>query len=209
MLPSRIVLPALGVDTKRYPWICGDYVRKLIHCPADGSRRPRAWWTVEGFPICRRRAGSLKHCAHKHWFSKRNSWAELCLKTSASSLGKGTGTLVIGSQPCFSDQRHRRCHYSHIHLGQISGLSLHRTFSTEKGSDYTCGTNTVYHVILQDSFFLFLNQCKPLSRVWALFSFILFIFVLAWPEKSKYSLNACYWGLMRLKRECLRLEKLG
>lgn len=182
MLPSHIVLPSLGVDTKRYPWICGDYVRKLIHCPADGSRRPRARWTVEGFPICRRRAGSLKHCAHKHWFSKRNSWAELCLKTSASSLGKGTGMLVTGSQPCFSDQRHCRCHYSHIHLGQISGLSLHRTFSTEKGSDYTCGTNTVYHVILQDSFFFIFKSVQTAFKSLGSFFFysIHFCLGLAW-----------------------------
>lgn len=99
--------------------------------------------------------------------------------------------LVTGSQPCFSDQRHCRCHYSHIHLGQISGLSLHRTFSTEKGSDYTCGTNTVYHVILQDSF-LFFKSVQTAFKSLGSFSFILFIFVLAWPEKSKYSLNACY-----------------
>lgn len=47
MLPSRIILPALGVDTKQYPCICGDTSENLstvqltagvAHEPGEQSR---------------------------------------------------------------------------------------------------------------------------------------------------------------------------
>lgn len=128
----------------------------------------------------------------QHWFSKRNSWAELCLKTSF--VWKGIGPLATATSFSFM-QAPSRQPYS---LLANQWFVPPQNVSPQK-SDRTTHAEPTQLIVLIFKLFIFLISANCFSRVYAYF--------LggggAWPEKF------CYWGLMKLKREYLLLEKLG
>lgn len=130
----------------------------------------------------------------QHWFSKRNSWAELCLKTSF--VWKGIGPLATTTSFSFM-QAPSRQPYS---LLANQWFVPPQNVSPQKSDQTTHSEPTELIVLIFKFFFFnFFNQCKLLFKSLRLFGGG----GGAWPEKF------CYWGLMKLKRGYLFLEKLG
>lgn len=104
----------------------------------------------------------------QQWFSKRSSWAGLCLKTSL--VRKGTGPLATGNQLWLHAGTGLTATFT---SGKLVVCPSTEHFSTEKWLYYTCGTNTARCINLHVFFFFFLISANCFSRVH-------FFFGLAW-----------------------------